>query len=190
MEEKKKEDYYKKLQDLQIKKQELEKKIIIDEDIRQKKEIEREHKRQHLIENNQKILDSKIKLVNDKLTLTDIKVKNSKQKFQQDLLIHKTSKKLFKEVNFQENIGRMQDMDAYKRQKFLEKIEQNNQRIEQIRREEENLLQLKMKIKTEMDKKKETLIQQLSEKKHRNFIITRSKIFSNLKGIFYIFSLT
>jgi hypothetical protein len=157
MEEKKRQDYYKKLNELNTKKIEIEAQMKQEEERHMAEERAKEAKRKYVLDNNQKLLQDKIHHVMDKLSHTDLKVTKAKEKLLNDL-VTKQHQHFLKKLDRQENVERISEIHNYKRHKILEKIEGQSKRTNDMRKEQENLLNVRMKIRSEMQLKKEKLL--------------------------------
>lgn len=141
------------------------------EDEKLRREQEKEDKRVHVKQNNEKIMSERVNNYMNKLEQTDYKVARAKARLEQDVLV-KNNMDFMKELDRNENVRRIQDMQEYRRVKLLEKIEKDNERTRQIRQEQDNLLNMRLKIRQEMEQHKEQLMSNFADKKQRKKLQT------------------
>ena len=134
------------------------------------KELEKEHKIKEVLDRNEKLLSRRKEELIKQFNMTDMKVAKVQRtmKFQLDI---KKSMIQLKTSDRIENVDRIRNVDDYRRQKLLEKLENDNERIERLRREQEAIVAMRQKIRREMDFKKEQIMRDLQRRPRRQMVI-------------------
>lgn len=112
---------------------------------------------QKVRENNDKLLDQKIKGYLHKLSQTDSKVYNAKQKLHEELMMRRNYE-IMKEMDREENKRRVMEMQEFRRQMLKEKIHRDDEKSHYIKREQNNMIAMKQRLRREMDQKREQII--------------------------------
>ena len=178
-EEKRKQDYYAKQEEADRKKFEMELAQSRLEAEKGQRDRELEQKRQFVKENNEQLMNKRVNNYMNKMEQTDKKVAMVKSKLEHDMLV-KNNMDFMREQDKQENIRRIQEMQEYRRQRLLEKINRDNDRSKIIRQEQDNMLHMKLKIRQEMEKHKEELMAKFQNKKKNRLGVTLTNSFARI----------
>ena len=170
MEEQKKQEYYSRQKIEEMKKAELIKMKEREEQEKKIKELEKEHKIKEVLDRNEKLLSRRKEELIKQFNMTDMKVAKVQKSMKFHLEIKKSMIQL-KTSDRVENVDRIRNVDDYRRQKLLEKLENDNDRIERLRREQEAIVAMRQKIRREMDFKKEQIMRDLQRKGRRQMVI-------------------
>ena len=179
--EKKKQDYYSKQEEVAQKKAETSKIREHEENQKRLKELEKEHKIKEVLERNEKLLNQRKNELIKQFNMTDMKVATVQKsmKFQLDI---KKSMIQLKTSDRHENVERIQNVNEYKRQKLLEKLENDNDRIERMRKEQDAIVAMRQRIRRDMDFKKEQIIKDLQRKQKRQHVEIFPLLITNLSS--------
>ena len=142
--------------------------------IKQRLEIEKsrmsqgDDKREIVKEKHDQIVQEKVEKFMQKIEESDLKVAKAKARNEYAVRV-KANMEYMREVDRLENVRRIEEMHKHKKKKMLEKIEADNQRSRMIRQEHENLYKMRLKIREEMEARKQQMLDEFQQKRKKAF---------------------
>lgn len=129
-------------------------------------------------ENNDKLLEEKRNFYLKKMNETDEKVFRSQMQKTFDLR-EKHNIDVLKKTDRRENVERIQKMQEYQRDKIMEKIMRDNEKAQRIKEEKANLLETRMRLRQEIDRNKQEIMEKFQKVKMGKVNLFNKFIFFN-----------
>lgn len=173
IEEKRREDYYESQAQAAERKRKLEEMNKIDAERKRQEEIEKEAKRKSVKETNERQTEEKRNFYLTMMREKDDKVTRSQMRKTMDLK-ERHNIDVLKKVDRRENVERIMKMQEYQREKIMEKILRDNAKAETIREERANLLETRQKLRQEIEKNKQEIMEKFSKIKQGKVSIQKT----------------
>lgn len=149
-----------------------------DAERKRQEDLDKEAKRRAVKENNEKLLEEKRNFYLHKMNETDEKVFRSQIQKTFELK-EKHNIDVLKRTDRRENVERIQKMQEYQRDKIMEKILRDNEKAQRIKEEKANLLETRMRLRQEIDRNKQEIMEKFQK-------VKMGKVNQPNKLIFYI----
>lgn len=170
IEEKKRNDYYESQAQAAERKRKLEELAKVDAERKRQEDIEKEEKRKSVKINNEQLLEEKREFYVSKMKETDEKVLRSQMRKNLDMK-EKHNVDVLKRTDRRENVERIHKMQDYQREKIMEKILRDNEKAQRIKEEKANLLDTRMKLRQEIDRSKQEIMDKFQKIKMGKVIL-------------------
>lgn len=170
IEEKKRNDYYESQAQAAERKRKLEELAKVDAERKRQEDLEKEEKRKSVKFNNEQLLEEKREFYVSKMKETDEKVLRSQMRKNLDMK-EKHNVDVLKRTDRRENVERIHKMQDYQREKIMEKILRDNEKAQRIKEEKANLLDTRMKLRQEIDRSKQEIMEKFQKIKMGKVIL-------------------
>lgn len=162
IEEKRREDFYESQAQAAERKWKLEEMSKADAERKRQEDLDKEAKRRSVKENNDKQMEERRLFYLSKMEETDEKVMRSQMRKTMDLK-EKHNIDVLKRTDRRENVERIMKMQDYQREKIMDKILRDNVKNEAIKEEKANLLETRLRLRQEIDKNKQEIMEKFGK---------------------------
>ena len=169
--EQKRVDYYTRQTEIEKRRAELDAIQAKFEAERRRREEMKEDKRVKVKVQNDRIVQERVNMYLNRIELSEKRLAKAREKHSMELL-RKSNFDFMKEQDRTDNIMRMHEVQEYRRQKLLEKIEKDNERTRFIQTEQQNLMKMRLKMRDEMSARKQQLLEDFEKRKKKRFRFT------------------
>jgi len=166
LEEKKREDYFARQRIENARHAELAKIREREEQEKRIREMEKEQRLKDVLKKNDTMLEHRKGELLSKINSKDAKVLNAQRVLKQQMDLKKSVDYL-KTTDRLENVERIREIQEYEKQKLLKRIEDDNQRAVRLRKEQDDLIAMRQKIRREMDSQKERMLKEFMARQKR-----------------------
>ena len=166
LEEKKREDYFARQRIENQRHAELARIREKEEQEKRIREMEKEQRLKDVLKKNDNMLEMRKGELLHKINSKDAKVLNAQRVLKQQMDLKKSVDYL-KTTDRLENVERIREIQEYEKQKLLKRIEDDNQRAVRLRKEQDDLIAMRQKIRREMDSQKERMLKDFLARQKR-----------------------